>query len=223
MVWNICVDLRAVRHHRRRYLRGHFQSADKGRAPKERRHRPGQRAGGGQQSGARPRASSRRVQEIVAVQQRWAAEVAPWYPMDYDSIDAVDFFLAAVRNHPSQHGAGDGQPLRDRTASAPHGAGPAADSSNQQRIGRRWPQLGNLFMQGQILSPSPADKRKHRQRQQQPRLGLPTRWASGSGVPPNPAAWIMAVSASDPSAAGNRCEATYVAATATFGQRVQQT
>lgn len=35
-------------------------------------------------------------QEIFAVQQRWAAEVAPWYPMDYDNIDAVDFFLTAV-------------------------------------------------------------------------------------------------------------------------------
>ena len=25
-------------------------------------------------------------QEIFAVQQRWAAEVAPWYPMDYDNM-----------------------------------------------------------------------------------------------------------------------------------------
>ena len=34
-------------------------------------------------------------QEIFAVQQQWASQVAPWYPMDYDSIEAVDFFLAA--------------------------------------------------------------------------------------------------------------------------------
>lgn len=66
--------------------------------------------------------------EIFTTQQRWAAEVAPWYPMDYDSIDAVDFFLTAVRNHRASTVPGDGQSLRDRASPAAHGTGSAADS-----------------------------------------------------------------------------------------------
>ena len=79
-------------------------------------------------------------QEIFAVQQQWASQVAPWYPMDYDSIEAVDFFLAA---QPScHHRAGDGQPLRDRDAPAPHGSWAAADSqpaAHRQHAANRQP------------------------------------------------------------------------------------
>ena len=121
-------------------------------------------------------------QEIFAVQQRWAAEVAPWYPMDYDNIDTVDFFLTAVRNHrastvqemvpaplpAAQPNSGDGQPLRDRAASAPYGAGAAADS--QPAAHRQHAAARQSVHAGAGSQPSPADKRKHRKRQQQPRL-----------------------------------------------------
>ena len=83
-------------------------------------------------------------QEIFAVQQQWASQVAPWYPMDYDSIEAVDFFLRVTtvqemvnlyetEMHQRRMEAGQQQIL------------------NQQRIGNML-QLGNLFMQGQILN-----------------------------------------------------------------------
>ena len=45
------------------------------------------------------KAEKKAKREIFAAQQQWAEEVAPWYPMDYDNIEAVDFFLVAVRNH----------------------------------------------------------------------------------------------------------------------------
>ena len=84
------------------------------------------------------------------MQQRWAAEVAPWYPMDYDSIDAVDFFLAAVRNHR----ASTVQEMVNLYETERHQRRMEQGQQqilNQQRIGNML-QLGNLFMQGQILS-----------------------------------------------------------------------
>ncbi len=88
--------------------------------------------------------------EIFAVQQRWAAEVAPWYPMDYDNIAAVDFFLSAVRNHR----ATTVQEMVNLYETEMHQRRMEAGQQqmlNQQRIGNML-QLGNLFMQGQILN-----------------------------------------------------------------------
>ena len=88
--------------------------------------------------------------EIFAVQQRWAAEVAPWYPMDYDNIDAVDFFLTAVRNHR----ASTVQEMVNLYETERHQRRMEQGQQqilNQQRIGNML-QLGNLFMQGQVLS-----------------------------------------------------------------------
>lgn len=89
-------------------------------------------------------------QEIFAVQQRWAAEVAPWYPMDYDNIAAVDFFLSAVRNHR----ATTVQEMVDLYETEMHQRRMEAGQQqmlNQQRIGNML-QIGNLMMQGQILN-----------------------------------------------------------------------
>ena len=89
-------------------------------------------------------------QEIFAVQQQWASQVAPWYPMDYDSIEAVDFFLAAVRNHR----ATTVQEMVNLYETEMHQRRMEAGQQqilNQQRIGNML-QLGNLFMQGQILN-----------------------------------------------------------------------
>ena len=89
-------------------------------------------------------------QEIFAVQQRWAAEVAPWYPMDYDNIAAVDFFLSAVRNHR----ATTVQEMVNLYETEMHQRRMEAGQQqmlNQQRIGNML-QIGNLMMQGQILS-----------------------------------------------------------------------
>lgn len=88
--------------------------------------------------------------EIFAVQQRWANEVAPWYPMDYDNIEAVDFFYAAVRNHR----ATTVQEMVNLFETEMHQRRMEAGQQqmlDQQRIGNML-QLGNLFMQGQILS-----------------------------------------------------------------------
>lgn len=84
------------------------------------------------------------------MQQRWAAEVAPWYPMDYDNIAAVDFFLSAVRNHR----ATTVQEMVNLYETEMHQRRMEAGQQqmlNQQRIGNML-QLGNLFMQGQILN-----------------------------------------------------------------------
>ena len=108
-------------------------------------------------------------QEIFAVQQRWAAEVAPWYPMDYDNIDAVDFFLTAVRNHR----ASTVQEMVNLYETERHQRRMEQGQQqilNQQRIGNML-QLGNLFIQGQVLS----------QAQQ-----INANTASGSGPPSNP-------------------------------------
>lgn len=89
-------------------------------------------------------------QEIFAVQQQWASQVAPWYPMDYDSIEAVDFFLAAVRNHR----ATTVQEMVNLYETEMHQRRMEAGQQqilNQQRIGNML-QIGNLFMQGQILN-----------------------------------------------------------------------
>ncbi len=89
-------------------------------------------------------------QEIFSVQQRWAAEVASWYPMDYDNIAAVDFFLSAVRNHR----ATTVQEMVNLYETEMHQRRMEAGQQkllNQQRIGNML-QLGNLFMQGQMLS-----------------------------------------------------------------------
>lgn len=89
-------------------------------------------------------------QEIFAVQQQWASQVAPWYPMDYDSIEAVDFFLAAVRNHR----ATTVQEMVNLYETEMHQRRMEAGQQqifSQQRIGNML-QLGNLFMQGQILN-----------------------------------------------------------------------
>ena len=89
-------------------------------------------------------------QEIFAVQQQWALQVAPWYPMDYDSIEAVDFFLAAVRNHR----ATTVQEMVNLYETEMHQRRMEAGQQqilNQQRIGNML-QIGNLFMQGQILN-----------------------------------------------------------------------
>ena len=89
-------------------------------------------------------------QEIFAVQQQWASQVAPWYPMDYDSIEAVDFFLAAVRNHR----ATTVQEMVNLYETEMHQRRMEEGQQrilNQQRIGNML-QLGNLFMQGQILN-----------------------------------------------------------------------
>lgn len=89
-------------------------------------------------------------QEIFAVQQRWAAEVAPWYPMDYDNIEAVDFFLSAVRNHRVT----TVQEMVNLYETEMHQRRMEAGQQQmikQQRIGNML-QLGNLFMQGQILN-----------------------------------------------------------------------
>ncbi len=88
--------------------------------------------------------------EIFATQQRWAAEVAPWYPMDYDSIDAVDFFLTAVRNHR----ASTVQEMVNLYETERHQRRMEQGQQQilqQQRIGNML-QLGNLFMQGQVLN-----------------------------------------------------------------------
>lgn len=88
--------------------------------------------------------------EIFTTQQRWAAEVAPWYPMDYDSIDAVDFFLTAVRNHR----ASTVQEMVNLYETERHQRRMEQGQQQilqQQRIGNML-QLGNLFMQGQILN-----------------------------------------------------------------------
>lgn len=89
-------------------------------------------------------------QEIFAVQQRWTEEVAPWYPMDYDNIEAVDLFFAAVRNHR----AATVQEMVNLYETEMHQRRMEAGQRqmlNQQRIGNML-QLGNLFMQGQVLS-----------------------------------------------------------------------
>ena len=89
-------------------------------------------------------------QEIFAVQQQWASQVAPWYPMDYDSIEAVDFFLAAVRNHR----ATTVQEMVNLYETEMHQRRMEEGQQrilNQQRIGNML-QIGNLFMQGQILN-----------------------------------------------------------------------
>ena len=89
-------------------------------------------------------------QEIFAVQQQWASQVAPWYPMDYDSIEAVDFFLAAVRNHR----ATTVQEMVNLYETEMHQRRMEAGQQqilNQQRIGNML-QIDNLFMQGQILN-----------------------------------------------------------------------
>lgn len=89
-------------------------------------------------------------QEIFAVQQQWASQVAPWYPMDYDSIEAVDFFLTAVRNHRVT----TVQEMVNLYETEMHQRRMEAGQQqilNQQRIGNML-QLGNLFMQGQILN-----------------------------------------------------------------------
>lgn len=88
--------------------------------------------------------------EIFAAQQRWAKEVAPWYPMDYDNIEAVDFFFAAVRNHR----AATVQEMVNLYETEMHQRRIEAGQQQmlkQQRIGNML-QLGNLFMQGQVLS-----------------------------------------------------------------------
>lgn len=90
------------------------------------------------------------TQEIFALQQRWAVEVAPWYPMDYDNIHAVDFFLSAVRNHR----AGSVQELVNLYETEMHQRRMEQGQQQilkQQRIGNML-QIGNLLMQGQVLS-----------------------------------------------------------------------
>lgn len=89
-------------------------------------------------------------QEIFAVQQQWATEIAPWYPADYDSIEAVDFFISAVRNHR----VSTVQEMVNLYETEMHQRRMEAGQQqilNQQRIGNML-QLGNLFMQGQILN-----------------------------------------------------------------------
>lgn len=89
-------------------------------------------------------------QQIFAVQRRWAHEVAPWYPMDYDNIAAVDFFLSAVRNHR----ATTVQEMVNLYENEMHQRRMEAGQQqmlNQQRIGNML-QIGNLMMQGQILN-----------------------------------------------------------------------
>ena len=96
-------------------------------------------------------------------------EVAPWYPMDYDNIDAVDFFLTAVRNHR----ASTMQEMVNLYETERHQRRMEQGQQqilNQQRIGNML-QLGNLFIQGQVLS----------QAQQ-----INANTASGSGPPSNP-------------------------------------
>lgn len=89
-------------------------------------------------------------QEIFAIQQQWKAEVAPWYPMDYDSIDAVDFFLSAVRNHRATT-VQEMVNLYETEVHRRRMEQGQQEMIHQQRIGNML-QLGNLFMQGQILN-----------------------------------------------------------------------
>ena len=89
-------------------------------------------------------------QEIFAVQQQWASQVAPWYPMDYDSIEAVDFFLAAVRNHRATT-VQEMVNLYETEMDQRRMEAGQQEMLNQQRIGNML-QIGNLFMQGQILN-----------------------------------------------------------------------
>ena len=89
-------------------------------------------------------------QQIFAVQRKWASEVAPWYPMDYDNIDAVNYFLIAVRNHR----ASTVQEMVNLYETEMHQRRMEAGQQemiNQQRIGNML-QIGNLFMQGRILN-----------------------------------------------------------------------
>ena len=89
-------------------------------------------------------------ENIFAAQQRWATEVAPWYPVDYQSVDAVDFFYSAVRNHR----ATTVQEMVNLYETEMHQRRMEQGQQamiNQQSIGNML-QLGNLFMQGQILN-----------------------------------------------------------------------
>lgn len=89
-------------------------------------------------------------QQIFALQRRWANEVAPWYPMDYDNINAVNFFLVAVRNHR----ASTVQEMVNLYENEMHQRRMEAGQQemiNQQRVGNML-QIGNLFMQGRILN-----------------------------------------------------------------------
>lgn len=38
------------------------------------------------------------IQQMKAVQERYASEVFPWYPSDYCKINAADFFLNSIQN-----------------------------------------------------------------------------------------------------------------------------
>ena len=138
-----------LRRHRRGPLQGHREVRRQEPRPEERRHRPKQRPGRGEQPS--PRAKHRadeagNLHHAAAL----AAEVAPWYPMDYDSIDAVDFFLTAVRNHR----ASTVQEMVNLYETERHQRRMEQGQQQilqQQRIGNML-QLGNLFMQGQILN-----------------------------------------------------------------------
>lgn len=89
-------------------------------------------------------------QAILSAQKRWAAEVAPWYPMDYDSLDAVDYFLSIVRNHRAETVAQMVNLYETELHQRRMEAG-QQQMLDQQRIGNML-QMGNLLMQGRILN-----------------------------------------------------------------------
>lgn len=85
-------------------------------------------------------------EQLVPLQQRWAEEIAPWYPMDYDRLDAVDFFVVALRNQRAQT-IGELVNLYETEGHRRRMEAGQQEMIGQQRIGNML-QLGNLVMQG---------------------------------------------------------------------------
>ena len=158
---------RAIRHHRRGSVRGHLKVGRQGARAQERHHRPEQRASGGQQPSARAeyRADEAGNLRRAAALGCGSRAVVPDGLRQHRRRGLLPYRRAQP---PCEHRAGDGQPLRDRAASAPYGARAAADS--QPAAHRQHAAARQSVHAGAGSQPSPADKRKHRKRQQQPRL-----------------------------------------------------
>lgn len=88
-------------------------------------------------------------EQLAPLQQRWAVEIAPWYPMDYDRLDAVDFFVTALRNQRADS-IGELVNLYETEGHRRRMEAGQREMIAHQRIGNML-QLGSLVMQGAQL------------------------------------------------------------------------
>lgn len=95
-------------------------------------------------------------QQIVSMQRRWADEVASWYPMKYDNLDAVDYFLFLAYNNRAET-VREMVGLYEEELGRRMGMG-QRESTKQQAVGK-YLRVGNLFVNGQIVHEARWDAR----------------------------------------------------------------